>query len=76
MAKTISKRSPILWMLVKVPQITDVGSGVCKTAESLRQCIRDDHFGGERAAVRRLTQKEIAAINFVKDARPKKAHPV
>lgn len=70
MAKTIKKRAPILWMLVKVPQITDVDTGSDQTAQSLRRCIRDDHFGGENAAVRRLTATEIKALQFVRDNRP------
>ncbi|WP_183023942.1 hypothetical protein [Variovorax sp. UMC13] len=69
MTTTIKKRAPMLWMLVKVPQITDVGSGVDKTAGSLRACIRDSHFGGEKAAVRRLTKTEVKALQFVDDNR-------
>lgn len=73
MASTIKKRAPMVWLLVKVPQITDVGSGSNQTVSQLRDDIRYHHFGGEKAAVRRLTRKEIAAIQFVSDSRPLKA---
>jgi len=62
MAKTIDKHAPTVWMLVKVPRITDVGSGQDCTAAELRKCVQENHFGGEKAAVRRLTKAEVLAI--------------
>lgn len=72
----IKRDAPTVWLLVKVPQITAMGSGADQTAGRLRACIRDDHFGGEKAAVRRLTKEEVAAIQFVSDSRPRVAIPV
>lgn len=65
MAEMIDKLAPTVWLLVKVPRVIDVGSGEDRTAMSLRVSVQDNHFGGEKAAVRRLTQKEIRAIKFV-----------
>lgn len=72
----IKKKAPIVWLLVKVPQITADFSGKCVTEKHLRDAVRDHHFGGENAAVRRLTAKERAAIQFVKATRPRKAIPL
>jgi hypothetical protein len=68
---TILKGAPTLWMLVKVPQITNLETGGDCTERRLRECIRDDHFGGEKAAVRRLTEKEVRALRFVAGKRAK-----
>lgn len=73
MALRIKRKAPSVWLLVKVPQITDDERGGDKTEKRLRETIRENHFGGDRAAVRRLTAKERAALQFVKASRPRKA---
>lgn len=75
MAATIKKRSPMLWMLVKVPQITDVSTTADQTATMLRESIRENHFGGERASVRRLTKAEVRALQWLSDNKPAKCDP-
>jgi hypothetical protein len=62
MAEMIDNLAPTVWLLVKVPRVIDVGSGEDRTAMSLRVSVQSHHFGGEKAAVRRLTRKEILAI--------------
>ncbi|HET7155912.1 MAG TPA: hypothetical protein VFI87_11155 [Hyphomicrobiaceae bacterium] len=71
--KTIKKGAPILWMLVKVPQITNLETGGDCTVKDLRECVRSDHFGGEGAAVRKLSAKEIRALKFVGAASTKES---
>ncbi len=73
MALRIKKGAPKVWMLVKVPLITDDECGGDYTETRLRETIRENHFGGERAGVRRLTQAECRAIEFVRASRPRKA---
>jgi hypothetical protein len=73
MALRIKRGAQQVWMLVKVPLITEDERGGDYTEKRLRETIRENHFGGERAAVRRITQKERRAIEFVRSSRPRKA---
>ncbi len=75
MALRIKKNAPTVWLLVKVPKITADHTFGDHTTPRLREAIREHHFGGERAGVRRLTEREIKAIEFVRFTRPIKATP-
>lgn len=72
---TIKVEKPTEWMLVKVPRIINKETGADATASMLREAIRDEHFGGDCATVRRLTRSEIAAIKSARDSRPRLATP-
>lgn len=65
MTYSIEKNPKTDWLLVKVPQIRNDRTGSNATEKMLRETIRDNHFGGEKAVVRRLTQKQIAALTGV-----------
>lgn len=65
MTYRIEKHPKTEWLLVKVPQIRNDSTGSNATAKMLRETIRNNHFGGEKAVVSRLTQKQIAALTGV-----------
>lgn len=75
MALTIKQDAPTVWFLVKVPKITDKDSGTDQTAKRLREAVKDHHFGGEDATVRKLTIAEIDAIRALasRQSTPKEA---
>lgn len=52
-----------VWVLVKVPRITSQATGADATIKFLRETIRDRHFGGEKAVVRKLTEAEMLAVS-------------
>lgn len=51
-----------VWFLVRVQRITDSGNGRDCTDVFLRDAIKEHHFGGDTAKVRRLKRDEIKAL--------------
>lgn len=60
--RIIKKSAPDVWLLVKVPKITNAKSDRDVTERMLRECVRDHHFGGETAVVRNLRMIEVIAL--------------
>lgn len=61
MSSFIETNAKTEWMLVKVRRIRD-DEWRNVTAKHLRYAIRENHFGGESASVRKLTAKEVLAL--------------
>ena len=62
MTHSIEKKPKTEWLLVKVPHIRNDATGSNATARMLRETIRDNHFGGEKATVSILTKKQIEVL--------------
>lgn len=76
MALRVKRGAPTVWLLVKVPKITNDETGGDYTEKRLRETIRENHFGGERGAVRKLTENEKRALMVARASRPRKAVPL
>ena len=59
----IKTDAPTEWLLVKVPRITNKETGANCTAQRLRETVRENHFGGGEAPVRRLAAAEVAELS-------------